>query len=189
VQCSQWPSVEGVRGKCQVRHLVSAMPRVIRRAHRTGILRGNLCGTVSCCFVWRSSWLLVGSRRHLQLDGYSDRLKLAFEHQGLQHDIHVEHFHRKPTAFDRQQGNDRAKKALCKEHGVTLVRIPQLNPAAPPSAVKQLIVAKLRENGVRVPRRAAQVEIDWTQSIESTTWTSIGNLSKVAGAACYRRRG
>ncbi len=60
----------------------------------------------------------------MELDGYSVRLKLAFEHDGIQHRVRVPHFQRKLGAFEAQQDRDRRKDQLCAEKHITLVRVP-----------------------------------------------------------------
>ncbi len=61
---------------------------------------------------------------NMELDGFSTELKLAFEHDGLQHRQRVGHFQRSDAAFEAQQARDRQKDAKCAEVGITLVRVP-----------------------------------------------------------------
>ena len=60
----------------------------------------------------------------LEYDGYCEKLKLAFEYQGLQHEEYVPFFHRKENDFEKQQERDSRKEQLSKEHGITLIKIP-----------------------------------------------------------------
>lgn len=59
----------------------------------------------------------------LELDGYSETLKLAFEFDGRQHDEHVSYFQPKKADFENQQRKDQVKEMLCEKAGVTLVRV------------------------------------------------------------------
>jgi hypothetical protein len=60
----------------------------------------------------------------LQLDGYNEDLRLAFEFQGVQHYKEVPHFHRKKGSFEAQLERDQRKQDLCTENKVTLLLIP-----------------------------------------------------------------
>lgn len=65
--------------------------------------------------------------RRLQLDGYCEQLKIAFEHNGLQHYQECQRFHRNDKGlFEAQQYRDTVKRVLCEENGVFLIVIPQL---------------------------------------------------------------
>ena len=55
------------------------------------------------------------SNRLLELDGYNDKLKIAFEHDGDQHIT---------DAYKKQM--DLAKNKYCEQLGIVLIRIPQL---------------------------------------------------------------
>jgi len=63
-----------------------------------------------------------GSR--MELDGYSEENKIAFEYDGKQH-FQKDHkfFENNPDEFKAQKERDRRKDDLCKQHGVTLIRI------------------------------------------------------------------
>lgn len=67
--------------------------------------------------------------KRLELDGYCESAKIAFEFQGAQHlTQHYERnhlYHRgKPTSFDETVANDKAKVELCKLNGVKLIVVP-----------------------------------------------------------------
>jgi len=61
----------------------------------------------------------------LELDGYCEKLNIAFEYNGIQHYEYIPHFHRKGIEqFHAQQTRDRKKYKLCAERGVKLIIIP-----------------------------------------------------------------
>jgi len=73
----------------------------------------------------RPEWLKnPATGRNLELDGYNEELKLAFEYDGNQHSSFNPHFHKTPQDFVDQGKRDLIKDKLCKERGVTLIRIP-----------------------------------------------------------------
>lgn len=59
----------------------------------------------------------------LELDGYNDELKLAFEYQGEQHYKPVFHYQTWDSVMKTQE-RDRRKKKLCKQRGIRLIVIP-----------------------------------------------------------------
>jgi hypothetical protein len=64
----------------------------------------------------------------LELDGYNEKLNLAFEFQGIQHHKYVPVFHPNGLAdFDSQLERDKKKRNLCKRHGVKLILVDFVN--------------------------------------------------------------
>ncbi len=61
---------------------------------------------------------------NLELDGYCNDLKLAFEYQGQQHYEFVEHFHKTSEDFVNRQKLDRLKLKLCKDREISVILIP-----------------------------------------------------------------
>ena len=59
----------------------------------------------------------------LQLDGYNEPQKIAFEYQGYQHFTDKSHFHQSNKRFEEQLKRDQYKKALCKQYGIALIEI------------------------------------------------------------------
>lgn len=61
---------------------------------------------------------------NLELDGYNEELKLAFEYQGIQHKKYTPHFHDKGiSALKSQQKRDKLKRKKCENQGVKLIEI------------------------------------------------------------------
>lgn len=72
------------------------------------------------------SWLKSGKGAPMELDGYCEPLRLAFEHQGEPHYKELRHFHRLPGDFEAQLQRDKMKRRLCAENGVALIVVPQV---------------------------------------------------------------
>jgi hypothetical protein len=69
-------------------------------------------------------WLLNSKGNRMELDGYSEKLLLAFEHQGEQHYREVNHFNRRDENLRRRIDDDETKLKLCHQRGVDLITIP-----------------------------------------------------------------
>ncbi len=67
----------------------------------------------------RPDWL-----EGLELDGYCEEEKMAFEYQGEQHYKFIPFFHRTETAFAEQLIRDKRKKEILKSRGIDLLEIP-----------------------------------------------------------------
>ncbi|NNN04523.1 MAG: zinc-ribbon domain-containing protein [Elusimicrobia bacterium] len=96
-------------------------------------------------------WLKNRSGEGLQLDGYSQRLGLAFEHDGQQHHRYIQHFHQNRQQYRRRRADDRLKDALCRAHGVTLIRIQAIPNVTPIGKVKDEIRKQCRNAGFPLP--------------------------------------
>jgi Zn finger protein HypA/HybF involved in hydrogenase expression len=59
----------------------------------------------------------------LQLDGYCEELKIAFEYHGMQHFKHIKYWHKGKNTLERQQDRDQEKRDLCKAAKVVLLEI------------------------------------------------------------------
>jgi hypothetical protein len=61
----------------------------------------------------------------LQLDGYNEKLQLAFEFNGEQHYALNPMFHKRGQIdLDEQRRRDQKKRDLCKKEGIYLIEIP-----------------------------------------------------------------
>ncbi|WP_205191342.1 hypothetical protein [Burkholderia sp. LMG 13014] len=74
----------------------------------------------------RPAWLAnPETNRRLELDGYNEELKLAFEHNGPHHFIHDQHFfNENKDRYEVQARRDAFKHKACEENAVALVSIP-----------------------------------------------------------------
>ena len=55
---------------------------------------------------------------------YNEANRLAFEYDGAQHDVYTPHYHTNEYHFQYRKLLDKLKDELCREAGVTLIRIP-----------------------------------------------------------------
>lgn len=89
--------------------------------YKESICRGIMEGIFNVDFPKvRLNWLRSDTNTKMELDGYNDDLKIAFEHNGIQHYIAI-----KPTQnIERRKQLDQLKVKLCNEHDVVLIVIP-----------------------------------------------------------------
>jgi hypothetical protein len=72
----------------------------------------------------RPEWLISTKGQKMELDGYSDILKIAFEYQGRQHYEKISYFQQSDESFKERLVNDALKVKLCEEHNIKLFVIP-----------------------------------------------------------------
>lgn len=73
----------------------------------------------------RPLWMINSNNNRMELDGYCEKLNIAFEHQGLQH-YQINEFSRNKTILNRRKNDDQTKIDLCNQYNVKLIIVPQV---------------------------------------------------------------
>ncbi len=94
----------------------------------------------------RPKWLKTENGTLMELDGYCEKLGLAFEYHGVQHYEYVKKFHQKYTLEERKEMDD-LKKSLCKQQNITLIEIPY---TVSYEDMGSYIIKKCNENGIKI---------------------------------------
>ena len=84
-------------------------------------------------------------RRPLELDGFCESLKLAFEYQGEQHYKPIGNQTRQD--FENQQIRDKEKKRLCEKEGINLIEIRHADES---SEIERQIKEQLKSFGIEL---------------------------------------
>lgn len=72
----------------------------------------------------KPAWLLSDKYGRLELDGFCEEMKLAFEYQGIQHYEFVKFFHKDEAGLKYRKDNDEQKIKLCITAGIRVILIP-----------------------------------------------------------------
>jgi len=75
-------------------------------------------------FKYFPKWLKNSLGNKMELDGYCEELKVAFEYHGEQHYRKIEFFHQGRKSFERRVKDDELKRSQCEERGITLIEVP-----------------------------------------------------------------
>lgn len=97
----------------------------------------------------RPDWLLNKSGYRLELDGYNEDLKIAFEYQGEQHYNPIKFYGFSQDRFNSQVSRDNIKLIQCERRGIKLIVIRAFKKMNNTTVLKE-ISNKLYENGFDV---------------------------------------
>jgi len=129
----------------------------------------------------KPSWL-KGELGRLELDGFCEKLEVAFEHHGKQHYNYVPHFHRKKEDFDKQIARDALKKKLCDENGVTLLIIPDLFTKTSVDDLRKIICNFAKERLLTID---LEKKVELTAAYTYSEFNEIKKICKELQIECY----
>jgi hypothetical protein len=110
----------------------------------------------------RPDWLSLGQGYFQELDGFNARMGVAFEHHGRHHYARGRNFFQKSHARNkRQRFLDRRKSRLCHQHGIRLVKIPEVGWRFPLEELLPEVIRRCRRLGIRVPAGAGRLRINY----------------------------
>jgi hypothetical protein len=110
----------------------------------------------------RPKWLKNKCGNYLELDGYCEDLKLAFEHNGTQHYENKKYNKLYSDKFAKIQEHDHIKKELCNNNGVKLIIIPQLFSMTKIDNLKQIIKKECNDLNF-LPQNFDNIVIDYSK--------------------------
>ena len=129
----------------------------------------------------RPAWLLNDDGYQMELDGYSETLALAFEHQGYQHFRRIRMFQTEKQ-FIKRRRDDIRKIVLCKQHDITLIEVPQIPDSMPLSQIQNYILAQCHINGYNVPPYSKHVKVTLNEAYCPSARERLQVLQDVASA-------
>lgn len=104
-------------------------------------------------------WLKNKQGHQLELDGFCEKLNLAFEHQGKQHYSPI-NFNGKSNEFEQLQLNDVEKKKNCEKQNVKLILIPELVSLTKLDQLRYYIKKQCVDKNVIIPMNFDSIIID-----------------------------
>jgi hypothetical protein len=125
-----------------------------------GICRGIL----ECVFgkefpKVRLKEMKLATGRALEFDCYNEELKIALEHQGMQH-FKAQRFWGGVKALNSQLVRDKIKSDFASKKGIVLLTIPEIGSLTPVEAVPKLIATQLEKQGVGIPKELLEIDVN-----------------------------
>ncbi len=113
---------------------------------------------------YKPDWLKNSRNNQMELDGYNDELKLAFEHQGEQHFLFNKYFHRTINDLSQRKQDDLQKQQLCKEHKIILIQVPEIPGTLQFINVKNFIIEEYKKQNIKLLENVENIEIDFNKA-------------------------
>lgn len=122
-------------------------------------------------------WLRSKRGESLELDGYCEKLKLAFEYQGKHHVIYIPYYFKTMT-FERRQEYDQTKRELCKRNDITLIEIPH---TVKPEDFREFILSKCKEGGIAIPTDQNERQFSYSDAYNPKRMQELEDMAKNQG--------
>lgn len=106
-------------------------------------------------------WLISSKGFQLELDGYSESKAIAFEHHGRQHYRIESIFYKQESEFNHRLKLDAEKENLCINHGVKLIKIPEIPLILPMAEVFPFLKNELEKLGLKITKNENELNINW----------------------------
>jgi hypothetical protein len=104
----------------------------------------------------------------MELDGYCESLRIAFEHHGEQHYSAGTQYITTQKGLKQRQENDKVKAKLCKKQGVSLIIIPEIMGRLPIRKVRQYLRAECIRFSIPLPKTFEKKSIDLKKAYASS---------------------
>lgn len=131
----------------------------------------------------RPNWLRSPNDTQMEFDGWCEELGIAWEHHGLQHYQDITAFKSK-MPLSQRMAYDETKRTLARQHGITLIEIPQLTRLLSIEDLSSYIVNLLRRSG-RGDCIAYEGIVDYTSAyIIDDRINELFDLAKSRGGKC-----
>ena len=128
----------------------------------------------------KPSWIRNQRGYKLELDGYNEKLGIAFEYQGIQH--YKSRFYDDEKSLAKRISHDRLKKSLCKKNNVHLIVITYRNNLL---NLPNLIEKNLQRSDYNISGYDFSTEIDFNVvKVHRKTLDKMNSYAKTRGGKC-----
>lgn len=132
----------------------------------------------------KPEWLTNSRGNRMELDGYNEKLHLAFEYHGIQHYHFNPQFHRDEKALSRRISDDRLKRELCEAHGVSLIEIPY---SVQPAQMKDFIIHECEQADIAIPEKARDISVSFGTAYLRGSKEKMDRLAEKFDGKCLSR--
>ena len=136
----------------------------------------------------RPKWLKNSDGYQMELDGYCKELRIAFEHQGKQHESLETKFIKTQKELSKRIELDKEKMLLCKKYGIRLIPIPQLHTDLKLEKLQRFIYEECMRLKIRRPARMLTKKINikeaWISDFSLREYECLKLIAKSHGGKC-----
>lgn len=111
--------------------------------------------------------------RNLELDGYNEELKIAFEHNGRHHYEYPNTWHRTRVDYLVQIKRDKTKKELCIKNNIYLISIPY---HIPEKEIRTYIISKLPKDYTDIETDLDAPQYDVYTDVDTSSFPEDNNF-------------
>ncbi|MBS3087364.1 hypothetical protein J4226_02105 [Candidatus Pacearchaeota archaeon] len=134
----------------------------------------------------RPRWLISSKGSRMELDGFSDKLKLAFEYNGRQHYEDIGYFRKKGKEYVKKRKiDDKLKHTLCKERKIVLIEVPY---TVQFEDMGRYIIKKAKENYIKVPKITEELNYKLWNIYSPEKIKEMKEIAKSKGGKCLSER-
>lgn len=183
-----------LKWKCKEEHVWWAKPDPTKRGHWCPICSQNISERI-CRKIFenifkekfpkiRPKWLTTSKGNKLELDGFCNKLKIAFEYQGVQHFKSVPMF-RETRSLNKQKKVDELKRTKCKENNINLIEIPYFIDY---ERLPGYIIKKCNKLNIKVPKITKNLDYKTMKIYSPAKPKEMQDLAKKQGGKCLSKR-
>lgn len=129
----------------------------------------------------RPTFLYTGPHGVMELDGYCEELRLAFEHHGLQHYRRVSRFQPTEQDFREQQRRDADKLNACRAAGVTVIETPAIPEMTALDGLPALVKSQLAKFGIVPPFDASITSLNLSKVYDRSALNELREIAYERG--------
>ncbi len=133
-------------------------------------------------------WLVNDSGNRMELDGYCDDLRVAFEHHGEQHYSLTTHFIKTKEKLIVRQDLDEQKRKLCEENGVVLIEVPEIKMPFKADILRKALIEIIKSSGIKIPIGLEGKDIDWDRAYVSGELKELVTIAAERGGECLAKK-
>lgn len=135
----------------------------------------------------RPSWLKNEDGVLLELDGYNERLKIAFEHQCQYHYNLKGYFSASPKELKERKRIDRLKLRLCTKNGVRVFQIKEIPKDQSVENLKFEIESQAKKLKIKFPKNFGSMNFDLKNAYSPNMIKAINKYIETKGGVCLSK--
>ena len=128
----------------------------------------------------RPDWLRSPKGYKLELDGFNDELKIAFEYQGRHHSELTFH-HKSMKSLECGKSYDELKIKECKKRGIKLILIPQTSTVSDSLNLKQFLLSEFKKKKIKIYNPNKEYTLDLKNAYAFDKLKKFNEIAKIKG--------